>query len=243
MKNKEAWKNTKFIKQSNGIHTVNLQSANPRSLYIGQLVINAYAQVIEEHAKGLLLDCGCGHVPYYYIYKDLVDENSQCIDWDNSVHKNEFLDKVVDLNQPPIPYDDTTFDTVLLTDVLEHLSEPLPLIKEISRVLKPNGKLILGVPFFYWIHENPYDYYRYTEFALRKFCTESNLDVISLKPYGGYPDIMLDLTNKYVGRNMKLAKLYMFFARLFTKTSFYRKLRANTEAHYPLGYCLVAQKK
>lgn len=241
MQNKEAWKNTKFIKKPNGKHQLNYHVANSRSLYIGELVINAYSEVIEKHASGLLLDCGCGHVPYYYIYKELVND-ALCIDWENSAHKNEFLDKVVDLNHPPIPYEDNKFNTVLLTDVLEHIAEPLPLIKEITRILKKGGKLILTVPFFYWVHESPHDYFRYTEFALRKFCKESGLEVVSLEPYGGYPDVMLDLMNKYIGRNMALGRFFLFWARLFSKTSYYRKLRKNTQSTFPLGYCLVAQK-
>jgi len=91
------------------------------------------------------LDCGCGFVPYYRIYKDLVEDNVY-IDWENTLHKNNFLDEVVNLNEGT-PYPSNSFDTILLTDVLEHISEPRKLMGEISRVLKPEGKLILGVVF------------------------------------------------------------------------------------------------
>jgi len=241
MKEKEAWDHAKYIKTKAGTYRVNFDRVNPRSVYLYQRVINHYAELIQNHAAGLLLDCGCGFVPYYELYKDLVDDNF-CVDWENSVHKNPFLDKIADLNEP-LPFPDKSFDTVLLTDVLEHIAEPFRLIGEISRILKPQGKLIMGVPFFYWIHEAPYDYYRYTEFLLRKICTDNNLEIVSIYAYGGYPDIILDLINKYVGRNKFFAKVYLAIANTLGNNFFTNKLRERWLDTFPLGYCLVAQNK
>ena len=130
-------------------------------------------RAIRAHARGRLLDMGCGYVPLYDAYRDLVSENI-CIDWQNTAHVNPYLDQMVDLTGA-LPFERGSFDTVLLTDVLEHIPEPTNLICEIARILRPGGKLILGVPFFYWLHEVPHDYYRYTEFALRRFCELSGL--------------------------------------------------------------------
>lgn len=65
------------------------------------------------------------------------------------------------------------FDVVVMGEVLEHLHSPHLAIKRIHNALRPNGKLIITVPFIFPIHDRPYDYYRYTryglEFLLREF--------------------------------------------------------------------------
>jgi 2-polyprenyl-3-methyl-5-hydroxy-6-metoxy-1,4-benzoquinol methylase len=89
-------------------------------------------------------DLGCGHVPFYEIYRPLVTD-IVCIDWCNSYHKNELLDYACDLTHS-LPLESQSFDTVLLTDVLEHLYEPLRVLAEVRRVLRPGGHVIVGVP-------------------------------------------------------------------------------------------------
>jgi SAM-dependent methyltransferase len=127
-------------------------------------------------------------------------------------------------------------------DVLEHVARPGALVRELSRVLRPGGTLLSGTPFLYWLHEQPHDYYRYTEFALRRFCAENELVVLELEPYGSYPDVMLDLLNKKLVRNEPFARAFESFCRLATRTRPYRRLRAATRATFPLGYCLAAGK-
>src|ERR1700730_3764704 len=164
------------------------------SRFIVDIVAPHYEWAIRTYARGRLLDMGCGYVPLYETYRDLVSENI-CIDWQNTPHVNPYLDQIVDLTGA-LPFESDSFDTVLLTDVLEHIPEPMNLMCEIARILRPGGKLILGVPFLYWLHEIPHDYYRYTEFALRRFCQLSGLSVVALVPYGGLPEVLLDLISK-----------------------------------------------
>ena len=144
-----------------------------------------------------------------------------------------------DLNRP-LPFAEASFDTVLLTDVLEHIARPEQLIAESARVLRPGGKVIVTVPFFYWIHEEPHDYYRYTEHALARFCDEAGLDVLSLEPYGGLPEICMDLMVKNIAFSKlltrALARMFGFFSRHWPARNISRK----TARVFPLGYCLVA---
>jgi SAM-dependent methyltransferase len=65
----------------------------------------------------------------------------------------------------PVP--DAAYDTVLCSEVLEHVSDPWSGLQEIRRVLRPGGVLLLTVPFLARLHEEPHDYFRYTEHALR----------------------------------------------------------------------------
>jgi SAM-dependent methyltransferase len=136
----------------------------------------------------------------------------------------------------------SSFDTILIADVLEHIANPEVFMKEMARLLKPNGKLLIMIPFFYWIHEAPHDYARYTEYALRQFCIKNNLSVIYLKPYGGLPDILLDLINKQFVKNENRVRIFMKICSIITRTAWYKNTRSATANHFPLGYCLVAKK-
>src|SRR5262249_38411295 len=60
-----------------------------------------------------------------------------------------------------------TFETVLCTEVLEHLPEPQKAVDEMFRVLRPGGELLLTTRFLFPIHDAPDDYFRYTKYGLR----------------------------------------------------------------------------
>jgi SAM-dependent methyltransferase len=237
----ELWKPSKFLREpQSGRYVPNPAYVGRGSRFVCSLFIDEYVRLIRKHASGVLLDCGCGDVPYYDIYRDKVTD-TVCIDWEETHHGSDHVDQYVDLNGP-LPFSDGTFDTVLLMDVLEHIARPDALIAELARVLRPGGVLLAGTPFLYWLHEQPHDYYRYTEFALRRFCAENGFVVLELEPYGSYPDVVLDLLNKRCVPNESAARVFLAFCRLVTHRSPYRRLRAATRATFPLGYCLAAGK-
>jgi SAM-dependent methyltransferase len=78
-----------------------------------------------------------------------------------------------------------SFDTVLCSQVLEHVPRPWDALSEIARVLRPDGRLLLTVPHLSMIHEAPHDYYRYTQYGLRSLCVSNGLTVETIQPTGG----------------------------------------------------------
>jgi SAM-dependent methyltransferase len=82
-----------------------------------------------------ILDLGSG--PWKY-------PGSISVDWNKEVNP----DIVWDLNVLPYPFNDDEFDLVYASHVLEHLDNPVKVIEEIWRILKPNGMLIVKVPHF-----------------------------------------------------------------------------------------------
>lgn len=131
----------------------------------------------------LVLDAGAGQGQYKdyfshtrYIGADLAVGDSS---WDYSN-----LDVFCDLIRLPFPTN--TFDAVVCTQVLEHLPEPKIFLAEISRVLKPNGRLFLTAPQSWHQHQKPYDFYRYTSFGLKYLFSQNNLEPKSIEPMGGY---------------------------------------------------------
>jgi SAM-dependent methyltransferase len=203
-----------------------------------------YDSTLKQHVHGRLIDLGCGKVPLYHAYKDYITDNL-CVDWPASLHKNPFLDTECDLNLP-LPFHDEQFDTIILSDVLEHLSNPQQLCGEMYRILKPGGKVILNVPFFYKLHEVPHDYFRYTKFALLKFANDARLKTVAINEIGGLPEVLTDLTSKLLVNIPLAGKSISSFTQwagsIFVKTKLGRKLSYKTREHYPMGYFMILQK-
>ena len=114
------------------------------------------------------------------------------------------------------------------------------------RLLSRNGKVMMNIPFYYWLHEQPHDYYRYTEFALRRFVEISGLRLIQLEPIGGAPEVMADIFAKNILRlprlGWSLALVAQWFMLGFIRTKLGRKMSDATNRSFPFGYFLVAEK-
>lgn len=84
-----------------------------------------------------------------------------------------------------LKFGNNTFDTVLNLHVLEHVFEPVKMIKEAARVLKRNGYAIFLVPNAATLHMAPDHYYNFTRFWIEKAIQEAGLKIVKLKPLGG----------------------------------------------------------
>jgi len=161
MKNENKWEPTKYIyRKGKLIASRDKGEVSVSSRLVADISAAIYDEKIPQYVNGSLLDLGCGNAPFYQVYKKYSTQVT-CADWFNSMHTNDFIDVECDLSKP-LPFESNEFDTVILSDVLEHIFNPENLWEEIFRILAPQGRLILNVPFYYWIHEEPHDYYRYT---------------------------------------------------------------------------------
>jgi SAM-dependent methyltransferase len=61
-----------------------------------------------------------------------------------------------------LPFRDSSFDAVIVQAVLEHVLDPVRVVDEIHRVLKPNGLTYADTPFIQQVHEGAYDFTRFT---------------------------------------------------------------------------------
>ncbi len=212
------------------------------SRLIADRVAAFYSQAIPRYVKGPLLDLGCGFAPLYGLYRRHATE-VVLVDWENTLHPNPHLDFAQDINEPLDRLEDARFQTVILSDVLEHVREPMRLMGEISRVPAAGGHLLMNVPFLYWLHETPNDYYRYTEYSLRYLSESRGLDVTELRVLGGAPDPIADVASKILsGRVSSLAGLLQTATARVTD----RKWGAGGDpggTRWPLDYTLVATRR
>lgn len=69
-----------------------------------------------------------------------------------------------------MPFQDNTFDGALCECLLEHVTDPKAVVREMVRVLKPGGEAFITVPFVYGYHGCPNDFYRWTVSGMRELC-------------------------------------------------------------------------
>ncbi|MCS6880084.1 MAG: methyltransferase domain-containing protein [Oscillochloridaceae bacterium] len=133
-------------------------------------------------AHGTLLDVGCGSRPYAALFAPYVTRHIG-VDVPTSMHSNTAVDVMGTALR--LPLQSGSCNTVLATEVMEHVSDPRGMLMEIRRVLAPGGVLILSVPLHEPLHELPYDYYRYTDVALRHLLTEQGFLIERIERRGG----------------------------------------------------------
>jgi SAM-dependent methyltransferase len=129
--------------------------------------------------RGTLLDVGCGAQPY----RTLVPTDVKYVGIDRVGARDRFgydLPDTMYFSSDRWPVDDTTVDTVLCTETLEHVLDPLGFLAEAWRVLRPDGQLILTVPFAARWHYIPFDYWRFTPSGLMHLLGKSDFTEIEV---------------------------------------------------------------
>ena len=102
-----------------------------------------------------------------------------------------------------IPVEDESFDIVMLAEVLEHLENPMDVLKECKRVLKKDGKLIITMPFLYPKHADPYDFQRWTDYKLDNELHKIGFSSVDITPMGSVFAVIYDLLYVSLGMASK----------------------------------------
>jgi hypothetical protein len=86
-------------------------------------------------------------------------------------------DLALDIRAMPTVADES-YDVVFCSGVLEHVDDVWAARRELWRILRPGGTLLLGVPFRQAIHRAPYDFWRFTEHGLRYLLAAYTLEAL-----------------------------------------------------------------
>jgi len=150
---------------------------------------------------GKLLDFGCGAKPYKEFFTNAAEYVG--LDYENPghLHKNESID--VFYNGKEIPFPSGHFDSILATQVLEHV-EDLPFtLKEWHRVLKQGGRLLITAPFTWEEHELPHDYRRFTAIGLEQLLVKNGFHCVEIKKLGTPIEVISQMEINYISSGVK----------------------------------------
>ncbi len=150
-----------------------------------------------------------------------------------------------------IPLGDSSIDSIVCTQVLEHLNKPFESVQEMYRILRTGGHVLITAPQMNELHEEPHDYFRYTKFGLTDMFENSGFKVLSCEQRGGYFTVRAQIAIRYtidrfglynrpaLGRILgKFIWVYGKFMMWLDSIDTSVANRKNT-----LGWCMVFEKK
>jgi len=201
-----------------------------------------YQQInkFSSHIGGLTLDVGAGG---YDRYSGLFS-SERYIRLDFNIQNKP--DLVADAHA--LPFKHEVFDSIVCTQVLEHLKNPFLAVSEFRRILKPQGIVLLTVPQVNELHEEPHDYYRYTRFGIIHLLETNHFEILSVDQRGGFFSTLAQQIIRYVidrwdlyssvkGRLLK--PFISAFGRFMINFDKLDKSLANRK--HAIGWCVVAR--
>tara|TARA_B100001057_G_scaffold485830_1_gene566075 strand:+ start:890 stop:1537 length:648 start_codon:yes stop_codon:yes gene_type:complete len=160
-------------------------------------------------------------------YSNINSSNKEFLNID--LHKEYSLDKA--------------YDFVVIFNVLEHLLKPNLALKNLSKILKKNGKIIGSTPFIFRIHGAPKDYSRFTKDHLIELLKSNNFENIQIFELGTGPFLAcISLLRSYLKYLPIFYQLLVFLSLIIDKLI---KLIIKTDPKkiYPIGYVFFANNK
>jgi SAM-dependent methyltransferase len=201
-----------------------------------------------------VLDVGAGSCPYRNLFNHCEYKTHDFVQLraDQLLGKDYGqIDYVSDIKNIPVP--DESFDVIICTEVFEHIPEPIPVVAEFSRILKPGGQLILTAPLQSGIHQEPYHFYGgYTPFWYQHFLSKSNFDNISIEENGRFNRFFAQEGIRFIRMNHPfkniLSFLYLPVWLLLTPILLLTAILApffdkyDNEKRFTIGYHVLAKK-
>lgn len=178
-------------------HKLYWEDLNQKSL-LGALYQKLFLYpMLTKHITGKLIDVGAGLGDMCVYYKNSVAADINKFSVEN--YKKRNLENIL-IEDNKINYSDGTFDTALMDNVLEHISNPNPLLLEIRRILKKDGKLIIGVPGIKGYK---------SDFDHKVFYDEEKLEnLLSSLKFETINKFYMPLKSNYLNQNLNLYCLY-----------------------------------
>lgn len=159
-----------------------IEQFNPSALgvflnpfYFARKDLYAAIASLSQHFHGRVLDIGCGQKPYEKLFKTVEYTGLEIDTPQNRETKKAdfFYDGQI------FPFEDKEFDGIFCSQVFEHIFNPEGFLKETKRVLKPEGMLLMTVPFIWDEHEQPFDYARYSSFGMQHLLSSEGFEIMS----------------------------------------------------------------
>jgi SAM-dependent methyltransferase len=205
----------------------------------------ALQDAVSHYATGRLLDIGCGNKPYEKILQHKITEHIGCDIIQSSLNK---VDILCEANKIPLP--DNSFDTVFSTQTIEHVEDHQGLVHEAYRLVKPGGYFIVSGPLYWYLHEEPYDFFRFTKHGFKYLLEKAGFEITEINANGGMWSVAgQSLAHGFVKTNSRhvfLRLMKFLYFRLGAKwliNSFFAWLdKIDHNSINTMNYVVIAQK-
>lgn len=162
--------------------------------YFARKGLYQHIKALSPSINGKILDVGCGQKPYQNLYPNSDYVGLEIGSRETALH--QAADYFYDGDR--FPFADQDFDSVVTNQVFEHVFNPTQFLSEIYRVLKPEGFLLLTVPFVWDEHEQPVDYARYSSFGLKHILEANGFKVLEQRKSMADVRTLFQLINGYL---------------------------------------------
>jgi SAM-dependent methyltransferase len=146
----------------------------------------ALAPLISRYASGPVLDAGAGRLAW----RALLRAKGETYFASDAAPSHPELSFLCDV-QGRIPLRDASIGSIFCCSVMEHTCEPWRILPEFRRVLRTGGHVILSVPFLYYLHGAPYDYFRFTRFGVERLASAAGFEIVEMVTTGGLAHTIL----------------------------------------------------
>ena len=157
--------------------------------------------------NGDLLDFGCGSKPYKKLFVNVEKYIGIDIENEGHSHINEDIDVFFDGKN--IPFEKNTFNSVLASEVLEHVPDIDDCLSEIWRVLRPEGKLLISIPFVWPEHELPFDFRRFTLTGIEEVLCKNGFEILSYRKSGSFFEVIVQLWMEFLRSSLYTKNKYI----------------------------------
>jgi len=185
-----------------------------------------------KYIKGSVLDIGSGANPSYlkYLPKGIDYKKTDYV-------KKDGVDEILDFNQV-FPFEDNSFDTVLLFHNLYIAKDPHKTIGEVKRVLKPNGFVLISSPFGMNIMAEPNDFRRFTKEGLDNLFNNLDMEIVYVKSIGDRFSVIANTLHAF----LLIAPIRIIFnsIAIICDKLIPRGMKKNHP--FPIGYFYVVRK-
>lgn len=212
---------------------VSLFKETYHSKTIARTLFNLEIAKYVKNIGGIVIDLGGGKNPSYERFWNIKPEKFIRVDIDEKAES----DIVADLNKP-LPFSDNFADAVFLFNVIYILENPDAVLREIYRVLKPDGQLFLTTPFIFNEAKEPADYWRFTSEGLEKLLRESGFNNFFIESVGERFSAAVYLISPFLFF-WPIKFVFYCFALIFDKL-IPKKLKLKQPS--PIGYFVEAAK-
>lgn len=149
------------------------------------------------YVNGRCMDFGCGISPYKNLLT--VDEYIGV-----EIEAEDKRPGIIYYDGYKLPFADGSFDSIISSEVFEHVFNIEDIVLELNRVLRPGGIMLLTIPFAYPRHCEPHDYRRWTLEGVKVLLGNSGFELVEGRISSSYWECIAQFQNVYWAEEVKV---------------------------------------